>query len=210
MGTITASTFVSLDGVINHMQKWHFDYVDDESDELALQQLRAADAMLMGRMTYEVYAGAWPGRDGEFATAINAMPKYVVSTTLRDPAWHNTTVLSGDLVEAVQQLRADDGSSILMHGYGPVAKALVQADLLDELHLWVHPHLAGVGGADDLILQGGPEQEARADRDTHPQVRDRGRLAAQPRRTPERSNTCLRHRPTSTAAAGSPCTVAFR
>ncbi len=155
MGTISTSTFVSLDGVVNHMDKWHFDYVDDEASELALEQLQAADAMLMGRKTYEVYAGAWPERDDKYADAINAIPKYVASTTLSEPTWHNTSVLDGDLIEAVRALRAKDGTSILMHGYGPVAKTLLQANLLDELHLWVHPHLAGVGDAGDLILHHG-------------------------------------------------------
>jgi dihydrofolate reductase len=152
---ISNSTFVSLDGVVNHMDKWHFDYVDEESDTLALEQLHAADAMLMGRATYEVYAAAWPGRDGAYADAINAIAKYVVSTTLTEPTWNNTTVLSGDLLEAVKELRSQDGATILMHGYGPVAKELLQADLLDELHLWVHPHLAGVGGENDLLLHSG-------------------------------------------------------
>ncbi|WP_162605645.1 dihydrofolate reductase family protein [Jiangella ureilytica] len=153
--TIASSTFVSLDGVVNHMDKWHFDYVDAELEELALEQLRAADAMLMGRRTYEVYSATWPGRTGEYADAINAMPKYVASTTLSEPAWHNTSVLDGDMVEAVRSLRAADGTSILMHGYGPVAKTLLQANLLDELHLWVHPHLSGVGDAEDLLIRPG-------------------------------------------------------
>ncbi len=155
MGTISSSTFVSLDGVINHMDRWHFDYVDDESDALALEQLAAATALLMGRNTYEVYAAVWPGRDGEYADAINAIPKYVASTTLIEPAWNNTTVLTGGLVEAVRALREPSDVSILMHGYGPVAKTLLEADLLDELHLWVHPHLAGVGEPADLLVQQG-------------------------------------------------------
>ena len=155
MGTISSSTFVSLDGVVNHMDRWHFDYMDDESDALAMEQIQAATAMVMGRSTYDVYAGAWPGRDGAYADAINALPKYVASTTLTEPTWHNTTVLTGDLVEAVRTLRNPDDASILMHGYGPVAKTLLEADLLDELHLWVHPHLAGVGEPGDLLLQQG-------------------------------------------------------
>lgn len=155
MGTISNSTFVSLDGVINHMDKWHFDYMDDESDALALEQIRAATAMIMGRQTYEVYSAVWPTRDGEYPDAINAIPKYVASTTLTDPTWNNTTVLTGDLVEAVRALRDRDNASILMHGYGPVAKTLLAADLLDELHLWVNPTLAGVGEPTDLILQQG-------------------------------------------------------
>ena len=113
--------------------------------------------MLMGRNTYEVYAAVWPGRNGAYADAINAIPKYVASSTLTAPAWNNTTVLTGDLLEAVKELRSQDGTTILMHGYGPVAKALLQADLLDELHLWVHPHLAGVGDENDLLLHAGSE-----------------------------------------------------
>lgn len=111
--------------------------------------------MVMGRNTYEVYAAVWPGRDGEYADAINAIPKYVASTTLTEPTWHNTTVLPGELVEAVRALRDRDDASILMHGYGPVAKTLLEGDLLNELHLWVHPHLAGVGEPADLLIQQG-------------------------------------------------------
>jgi dihydrofolate reductase len=72
MGKIVNSTFVSLDGVINHMDRWHFDFVDDESDAFALQQLRDSDALLMGRHTYDVYANAWPGRNGDFADRMNS------------------------------------------------------------------------------------------------------------------------------------------
>jgi len=150
MGKIVNSTFVSLDGVINHMDKWHFDFIDAESDAFALHQLQASDAMLMGRRTYDIYAGAWPGRDGEYADRINAISKYVASTTLTAPAWANTTVLGGDLVEEATKLK--NGHAILMHGYGQVAKTLVRHGLLDELYLWVHPKLAGIGGPDDLLL----------------------------------------------------------
>ena len=153
MGKIVNSTFVSLDGVINHMDRWHFDYVDAESDAFTLRQLEDADAMLMGRRTYEIYAQAWPGRNGEYADRINALPKYVASTTLTDPDWANTTVLSGQLVQAVKDL---EDRNILMHGYGPVAKTLVQHGLLDELYLWVHPMLAGIGTPpDDMLISDG-------------------------------------------------------
>ena len=153
MGRIVNSTFVSLDGVINHMDRWHFDFIDGETDALAMEQLKAADAMLMGRHTYESYAGAWPPRDGEYPDRINAMPKYVVSTTLTSPEWENTSVISGDVVAAVTDLKSDH--SILMHGYGPLAKMLMGEGLIDELHLWVHPVLAGTGGPEDLILSEG-------------------------------------------------------
>jgi len=155
MGKIVNSTFVSLDGVINHMDRWHFDFVDDESDSFALRQLQDADAMLMGRHTYEIYAQAWPGRDGEYPDRINAISKYVASTTLTDPQWANTTVLDGDLAQAVDKLKGDPDQDILMHGYGPVAKTLVRHGLLDELHLWVHPTLAGVGTVDDMLISDG-------------------------------------------------------
>lgn len=155
MGRIVNSTFVSLDGVINHMDRWHFDFVDDESDAIALGQLRDSDAMLMGRRTYEIYAGAWPGRDGEYADRINEITKYVVSATMRQADWANTTVLAGDLAEAVTELKRVHDRDILMHGYGPVAKALIREGMLDELCLWLHPMLAGVGTKDDMLFSDG-------------------------------------------------------
>lgn len=158
MGKIVNSTFVSLDGVINHMDRWHFDFVDDESNAIALQQLRDSDAMLMGRHTYDIYADAWPGRDGDYADRLNAMPKYVVSKTLKTAGWANTTILSGDLIEAVTRLKHDPNLDILMHGYGPVAKTLMRHGLLDQLFLWVHPMLAGVGASNDLLLSKGLSQ----------------------------------------------------
>jgi dihydrofolate reductase len=150
MGKIVNSTFVSLDGVINHMERWHFDFVDGESDAYTLQQLREADAMLMGRHTYEAYAAVWPGRDGDYPDLINAMPKYVASTTLKAPEWSNTTVLDGDVISAVTDLKRD--TDLLMHGYGPLAKELMRHGLVDELYLWFHPMLAGTGTLDDTLI----------------------------------------------------------
>ena len=155
MGKIVNSTFVSLDGVINHMERWHFEFIDAESDAFALQQLRDADAMLMGRYTYQAYAGVWPGRGGDYADRINSLPKYVVSTTLKAAEWANTSVMDGDLVKAVSTLKQNTDQNILMHGYGPVAKTLARHELLDELHLWVHPMLAGVGGPSDILISEG-------------------------------------------------------
>lgn len=155
MGKIVSSTFVSLDGVINHMDRWHFDFIDAESDAIALQQLQDSQALLMGRHTYETFAQAWPGRDGEYADRINAMAKYVASRTLHNPTWTNTTVLDGDLVEAVTKLKQDLDRNLLMYGYGPVAKSLLRHGLLDELILWVHPMLAGVGTPNDMIFSEG-------------------------------------------------------
>jgi dihydrofolate reductase len=154
MGRIVNSTFVSLDGVINHLEVWHFAYVDEESQQIALEQLQASEAMLMGRHTYDVYASSWPDRDGVFAEKINRMPEYVASTTLEKADWNNTTVIKGDLVAEVAKLK-QQGDDILMHGFGPVAHTLMTNGLLDVLHLWVHPHFAGVGGPGDVLLSPG-------------------------------------------------------
>lgn len=154
MGRVINSTFVSLDGVINHMDKWHFDYVDDETNAIAMEQLQACESLLMGRTTYEVYASAWPNREGEMPDRINAMRKYVASTTLTTAEWENTTVIGADLVDQVRKLREQPGD-IIMHGYGPVARTLLANGLLDELYLWVHPHLAGAGSTDDMIWSEG-------------------------------------------------------
>jgi dihydrofolate reductase len=155
MRPIVNSTFVSLDGVINHMEAWHFGYIDDESDAIALEQVAAGGAILMGRNTYEVYAGAWRSMEGPVADLLNGMPKYVVSKTLTDPAWANTTVIADDPTGRIRAMRDEPGEPILMHGFGPLAKDLLRHGLLDELHLWVHPVLAGVGGPDDVLFTPG-------------------------------------------------------
>lgn len=154
MARIINSTFVSLDGVINHMEAWHFSYVDDESGEVALEHMRPCEAILMGRGTYEVYAAAWPERDGELADKLNSMRKYVASTTLDKADWNNTTIISSDLVGEVTKLKEQPGD-ILMHGFGPVAHTLLNEGMLDELHLWIHPAFAGVGTTDDMLFTEG-------------------------------------------------------
>jgi dihydrofolate reductase len=155
MRSVVNSTFVTLDGVINHMERWHFSAIDEDSDALAAEQLKASDALLMGRRTYEIYAATWPTRTGVHADLINAMAKYVASTTLTSPEWAGTTVIDRDLARRVRELKAQDGGDILMHGFGPVAKTLLREGLLDELHLWFHPALVGVGDAGDRIFEPG-------------------------------------------------------
>lgn len=154
MGKIVNSTFVSIDGVMNHMQAWHFDFIDSEHDRIAEEQILAADTLLMGRNTYDVYAGVWPQHKGTFADKINAMRKIVVSSSLSDADWTNTQVLKGDVVETVTKLRSEPGD-VLMHGFGPVAHMLINHGLLDELHLWVNPRFAGVGSLDDTLVRDG-------------------------------------------------------
>jgi dihydrofolate reductase len=155
MRRIINSTFVSIDGVINHMEAWHFGYVDEEATQIATDQLLACDALLMGRRTYEVYAQSWPDRDGVYASKINGMRKYVASTTLEQADWAGTEVISSDLPKEVARLKEQPGGDILMHGFGPVARTLLAHGLLDELHYWVHPKFAGVGATSDLLYSEG-------------------------------------------------------
>jgi dihydrofolate reductase len=154
MGKIINSTFVSLDGVINHMPAWHFGFTDEEHDQINQELLLEAEALLMGRKTYEIYAGAWPGRDGVLADRINSMQKYVASTTLDQADWKNTRVIKDDLAGTVAKLRAEPGD-ILIHGFGPVTHTLLRHGLLDVLHLWVNPQFAGVGTIDDTLVREG-------------------------------------------------------
>ena len=104
-----------------------------------------SEALLLGRVTYEGFAEAWPQRDGEFADKFNTMPKYVVSSTLKDPEWNNTTVLDGDLAESVNKVRQEVDGDIVVHGSAQLAQALIDNDLVDELRLMVFPVVLGQG-----------------------------------------------------------------
>lgn len=155
MRRIINSTFVSLDGVTEHLERWHFEYNDDDAAAFASELLSRSDALLMGRLTYESFAEAWPPRSGELADKINAMAKYVASSTMKKADWRNSTVIEGDLAAAVAKIKQEPGQDILMYGVGPVAETLLKHGLLDELHLWVHPVFAGVGGVGDTLLREG-------------------------------------------------------
>jgi dihydrofolate reductase len=155
MRRIINSTYVTLDGVIEYLERWHFEYIDDDSDAFTMELLTRSDALLMGRQTYESFAEAWPPRDGEVADKVNAMKKYVASSTLEKADWRNSTVIEGDLADAVAKLKQGPGQDILTYGLGPVAETLMKHGLLDELHLWVHPVFAGVGGVGDTLLSEG-------------------------------------------------------
>ena len=158
---ITNSTYISLDGVVEMPHEWPT--IERPSDERGGQVqtslLMACDAVLMGRRTYEAFAPVWQGRSGDpFSDRINAMPKYVVSTTLTDPEWANTTVISSDVAERIRQLK-EDGQDLVQYGFGAVSTLLMEHGLLDELRLWVHPLFVGRGGADDLLFgKGRPTQ----------------------------------------------------
>lgn len=154
MSKLVVSEFVSLNGVMEapggeptHPHTgWTFrsTYGDDHFAYKA-QELEEAESLLLGRRTYEGFAAAWPEREGPFADKFNSMPKYVVSSTLTDPAWNGTTVLSGDPVEEVRRLRERDGGPILVNGSAQLVHALCRAGLVDEYRAMVHPVLVAEG-----------------------------------------------------------------
>jgi dihydrofolate reductase len=154
MGRIVVSEFISLDGVIEDPGGaedfkhggWSFEFSrGEEGDKFKLDETLAAQALLLGRVTYEGFAAAWPSRGGEFADKFNGMPKYVVSSRLKDPEWTNSTVLRGDLVEEVSKLRAEQDGDIVVHGSATLVQALLEHGLVDELRLMVFPVVLGSG-----------------------------------------------------------------
>jgi dihydrofolate reductase len=174
MGKIVITEFVSLDGVVEDPggiggfkhRGWTFaiDRGKEGEDSAGLRQPRellqavpravarfkleetlGTEALLLGRVTYEEFAALWPSRDGEFADKFNSLPKYVVSSTLDDPEWNNSTVLEGDVVEEVSRLRHELGGDIVVHGSIRLARTLVEHDLVDELRLMVYPVVLGAG-----------------------------------------------------------------
>jgi dihydrofolate reductase len=148
MRSIINSTYITLDGVIQDPQDWPapggFSEAGGQVQSALLEQ---CDAVLMGRHTYDGFAPVWSARSGDpFSDRMNALPKYVVSTTLTEPTWNNTTVIGGDPVEAVRELKQQPGADIVQYGFGAVSHALLAAGLIDELRLWVHPFFTGTDG----------------------------------------------------------------
>src|SRR5436305_2975440 len=137
MGHIVVSEFVSLDGVMEdpggaegyEHGGWTFEIERGEGgDKFKLDETLESDALLLGRVTYEGFAEAWPSREGEFADKFNAMPKYVVSSTLEEPEWNNTTVLKGDLAGEVAKLKQEHDGDVVVHGSAQLAQALIEHD----------------------------------------------------------------------------------
>ena len=154
MGNIVVTEFVSLDGVMEDPGGsenfkhggWSFEIArGDEGDKFKLDEALEAEALLLGRVTYEGFAAAWPSRTGDFADKFNNMPKYVVSSTLSDPEWNNTTVLDGDLAAAVSGLKQQHEGDIVVHGSAQLVQSLLDQDLVDELRLMVFPVILGSG-----------------------------------------------------------------
>jgi len=154
MGKIIVTEFVSLDGVMEDpggaedfkYGGWTFE-IDrgEEGNKFKLDETTESDALLLGRVTYEGFAEAWPSREGEFADKFNNMPKYVVSSTLGEADWNNSTVLKGDVVEAVKKLKQEQDGIIQVAGSQRLVETLLDNDLVDELRLMVFPVVLGAG-----------------------------------------------------------------
>lgn len=154
MGKLIVSEFISLDGVAEDpggaegfdRGGWAFQFERGaEGDQFKIDELMASDALLLGRTTYEGFAEAWPSRTGDFADKFNGMAKYVVSDSLRDPSWNNTTVIADDLVAAVTDLKRELAGDILVNGSIRLVQALLEQRLVDELRLMVFPTVLGAG-----------------------------------------------------------------
>src|SRR5437764_10130900 len=148
MGKLVVTEFVSVDGVFEdpggaegyEHGGWAFDYRrGEDGDKFELDELMEAEVQLLGRVTYEGFAAAWPTREGEFADKLNSDRKYVVSTTLRNPSWQNTTVISDNVPDTISTLKAETDGVILVAGSGTLVETLLADDLVDELHLMVFP-----------------------------------------------------------------------
>lgn len=151
MGRVVVSQFVTVDGVFedpggsegHERGGWALQYDrGEDGDQFKLDEVMASDALLLGRVTYEGFAAAWPTRDGEFADKFNGMQKYLVSSTLAEPGWNNTKVVTVDDVAA---LREAEGGDILVNGSGRLVDELLDRDLVDELRLMVFPTVLGSG-----------------------------------------------------------------
>ena len=147
MRKIVVSTFVSLDGVMEAPETWSLKFQSPDTAEAAFELVRRSEALLLGRVTYEGFAQAWPSRQDPmgFADKMNTMPKHVVSTTLRAPEWNNTHVLAGDPADEVRALKEQAGGDLLVYGSATLTRTLLEYDLVDELLLLVSPIIVGSG-----------------------------------------------------------------
>ena len=159
MRRIINSTYVTLDGVIQNPQDWpSLGGFSNAGSDVQTDLLASCDAVLMGRHTYDGFAPVWSTRSGDpLSDRMNAIPKYVVSTTLTDAKWHNTTVIDHDPIDTIRELRQQPGADIVQYGFGVLSHALMAAGLLDELRLWVHPFFVGTGTAGDLLYRAGSQ-----------------------------------------------------
>lgn len=161
MRRIVSATYMTLDGDITNMHDWHFDYLGAQATASAREQLFRSDVLIMGRKTYEGFAPAWSARAGtdDLADRMNSIVKYVVSSTLTDPGWTNTSVLGSDVVPAIRDLKQQDGSDILQYGFGSVTRLMLEYGLLDELRIWLHPVMSGKAEPQDLLYADMPKTQ---------------------------------------------------
>jgi dihydrofolate reductase len=154
MRKLIVTEYVTLDGVMEapggepgHPHTgWTFDFHDSQQEEFKFEEVLEADAQLIGRVTYESFAGSWPRLSGEFADRMNSMPKYVVTSTLDELEWENSTAIKGDVVAEVKKLKEGDGGPIIVAGSRTLVHTLLENDLVDELRLMVFPVVVGSGG----------------------------------------------------------------
>ena len=147
MRKVIVSSMVSLDSAVENPQRWSFDYANDEFMKYASDQLFAADALIMGRVTYEGFAQAWPARAGAdaFADRMNSLPKFVASRTAKGPLTWNATLMKGDVAKEVAKLKQQPGQDILQFGSGELTHTLLANGLIDEVRLLVYPVVMGSG-----------------------------------------------------------------
>lgn len=147
MRKLMVAEFIALDGVVEAPERWHFSYVDQQMDEAMWRVSAEADTMLLGRVTYESFAGAFANApdDNPVAAKMNRPAKVVVTRSLTELAWRNSTILEGDVVDAVTALKEQAGGGIIVTGSTTLVRTLLRAGLVDELHLFVHPIVVGGG-----------------------------------------------------------------
>jgi dihydrofolate reductase len=149
MRKVVAAEFLSLDGVMESPDQWHFPYFNDEMGQAVGEGFATSDALLMGRVLYEEWAAFWPQQDPEenpVAATMNGVRKYVVSTTLEEPLeWNNASLIGENVAEEISELKDQPGKDIVISGSGALVRSLLDAGLLDELRLMVHPVVVGSG-----------------------------------------------------------------
>jgi dihydrofolate reductase len=145
MRKVVVTEFITLDGVIADPHLWSFPYWTDEIGQFKYNETFASDAQLLGRVTYEGFAAAWPSRDGEFADRFNTMPKYVVSTTLQTADWQNSHIIRDNVAEEINTLKQMPGQDILIAGSQKLVTSLMRDNLIDEYHLLIYPLVRGSG-----------------------------------------------------------------
>jgi dihydrofolate reductase len=158
LGKIIVSEFITLDGVIEGPE-WSMPFFNEEIAKFKMDDLVVSDALLMGRVTYEIHAAAWPNEKDGFADLMNSIPKYVVSSTLEKLEWNNSRLIKGDITEEIKKLKREINRNILIDGGSDLVNLLMQHDLIDEYRLLVYPIVLGKGKR--LFQEGSPKRELR-------------------------------------------------